>query len=401
MLEEKQIPILTRRETQYFLSWIEAQLLQESYTQKADHLLRTAAAMHTHFAQLLKTPQSPPHHAEGLVVADGIRRALAGLFAINDGKQLVHIEEFAREKHLYAEIHELQTILHEHVQTLALILLVHDIGKWQTFTFSSPKGSKGEREGFFTHKYRGEKNRQEDAQHYMKLYRAWEASHPNITQAECLAHFYDEYEIQVHYPDHADISAGIEQDILDALGEQLRVPARDIALARFIVREHMSFIEGDDKEDVERLELVTARAHKAGFDAEQATDMLLATVFLDGCIGSLQYEHGQFSANIALVLRMMRAEEQVAPHRRKQRREKMEMLRRATFKQILKKHGLDAESIFALLNIPFGPERGVIMHNIQDCVRYPSVELQVSSHKHELQARIDKARADFDAIRES
>lgn len=397
MWEDFTTPVSQARSGLLFRDWLAQYVLVSSYERKAREYVGIAEVIDSRVSALRTTPQSPPHHAEGPFVMDGVHRALAGLLAIQEGASLLTIEEFLRERHVREEIEELDLVIHEHAASLIVYLLVHDLGKASTLCFDASAGSLGEAEGFAQHKYRA--RREATAAErllYGKLFKSYHALHTTEPIERVCAGFFDAYEIHAHYPEHEKESVAMFVESFDRLCDHFRLRERERDLVRFAVREHIRTSLSIATQDGARAyELLLTRAHKAGFDADDAVDFLLAAVFLDQCVGSLPYSHGVFEPSVSLVLGFLKAEEEVAPHRRLARRARKEEQKERALRYALKEAGLDGTALFSLLQTPFGPERGRLASSVREAVLSGTFQIDHPTHTHEIEKRLKKAHALF------
>jgi len=324
---------------------------------------------------------------------------LSGLHAILDGEDIFSIEEIARMKHDSAEIEELQQTIREHAATLEAYVLLHDVAKPSTIAFNAPKGSGGEREGYRQTTRDWKHASTKEVETYNKLVKKFLASHPEVHSKEQLvASFYDELEITVHYRGHDRMGAGdaflpVRELVCDAL----RLPSRDRALVTWCIRNHIDalsfFSEGPNPD---KYELLLARSDKAGFDADDALDLLLAAVFLDAVVGGAAYRHGEFFVDLNVFTNFLRSEELAKNERREARRARMQATRIAKMKEMLKEAGLHAEDVFTLLGTPFGQERGLVLARLQKALRDQSYVPDFKEQSEEMIKRIRKAQERFD-----
>jgi hypothetical protein len=272
----------------------------ETYEEKAEAFFKEAEEIDSCFSVLRVTPQTPPYHCEGPFVVDGILRAIAGLYAVVDGARLRSIEAFARERHFNEEILGIEDTMREHIASLTVYLLVHDLAKPNVLNLDAPKGSKGEAEGFAQHDYRASPTATEEERAlFGKLLKSFTVSRSTEEKKVVTADFFDRYEIHAHYPGHGKQALVEHREVFERLCDHFRLTPRDRALVEFVVRNHMDAIAPFGKGvDARAYELLMSRAHKAGFDADDAIDFFLSAVFLDACVGSLQYKNGEFSSDV-------------------------------------------------------------------------------------------------------
>ncbi|MFH1711666.1 MAG: hypothetical protein ABH846_00310 [Patescibacteria group bacterium] len=387
------------RETSFFLDWLAKRVLIESNLRKSKETLLEAQRLAPEHKSLETTPQGAPWHAEGAVVARHVERILAGLFAIVDGESLLDIEEFSRHKNLHHEIEELEQIIREHAATLQAFALLHDLGKAVTVSFEAPTDSKGAAEGFFQNKYRRSEQATETERHtYLKLVKAMQVKNPDLNEEEVMAKFYDEYEIIAHFYRHAPISAGQQfAEAREKICDKLRLSARERRLLEFTIRHHIEVIHAFAKRpEPSKFRTYTAKANKAGFDADDALDFMLAALFLDTAVGSLRYEEGIFDVDLRPTVNFLLSEEMLLPQRREQRRSKIELQKTRAFKQMLNDSGLEPEEVFKVLGTPFTAERGKIMQEIYQLIVDPDQPIDFGAQTDYLLPKINKARSAFD-----
>jgi hypothetical protein len=385
------------------ISWIEDQ-----YTDTRLKSVRTflsEATIHEFGISLFaRTPQSAPYHTEGPFLQQHIERMLTVLFAIEDGESLLAIEELAAKKEWHTQIEGLEHCLQEHAATMRAYCLLHDLAKTDVFTIAAPEGSKGMNVGF---SLISQKMSQRDRERQRDLYQKY-VQHFSIEQQldvskELAARFYDAYELRVHYPKHAQVGGSAEyKESYHAIGEWLRMREQDIDVLRWLTRQHIDVIAAfQSGPDVHAYEVFAGRAEKAGLDVHEAMELLLATVFLDACMGSLRYEHGRFSVELNIVFHFFESERQVAPRRLERRTQKAEKKKKRAFKNLLQESDLLGNAVFSLLEIPFGPERGAVMEQIHAYVRGDIDRMSDQYRSEELLFRLKRARAAFDAQKRS
>ncbi|MFH1631807.1 MAG: hypothetical protein ABIA47_02145 [bacterium] len=382
-------------DTMPFLAWLDTFVLTSDNLRLASEELERAEKKAPALKAYRTTPQSAEWHSEGWSVDSHIIRIIAGLMAVENGASLIQIDEFARHKHLKPEIDEIEQTIRENAATLMAFALVHDIGKPVTIWFDAPAGSKGDAEGFSQGR-RGKRRHatQESMAKFLKLAKAFQTKRADLSNTDLCAKFYDEYEIKAHYSDHARIGAS-DQFLAtrEAVGEVYRLMQRDRRMLTWIVRHHMDailfFREGPDRS---RFDLLRARAHKAGFDADDALDLQLAALFLDATVGSLHYHEGVFSADFRPVMNFLLSEEMAAPERRKNRRAEAELRRKKRIKELLASAGLSADEVFDVLKIPFGPGRAGVMEQVIELALDPTLKIDFGEHTLEMTRHIQQAQ---------
>lgn len=383
------------RKTLPFLDWMKTHVLTSERLRAAEAIIDSAEREAPEIRRFRHTPETPPWHVEGSTVWHHIRRALAGVLAVTDGADLLEIEEFAREKDLAGEIAEMQRVIRENSGSMITFVLVHDIAKPDVLQLEAPEGSKGAREGFLSHKYRESKTAREDErQYYLKLFRSFEERHhlPEIDRVA--AAFFDEYEIRSHYYGHDVVGASEKyQSVRETIGGMFHLSADDLVLIQLAVKYHIDFLmrfnEGVNPNGVE---LMTQRANRAGIDADDFLDLLLAFTFFDTTVGSYGYENGEFFGRTQEVVTYLRSEFEAMPHRRARREETQDHARRKRRKAALAAAGLSGDAVFQLLGTPFGPERAAVMHDVNQLVDDAEAEVDFGRHRKELLRRAAVAR---------
>ena len=380
-----------------FTDWLDRYVQVGVFVEEAQKQFRANTRYVSILRDLEVTPQSPPYHAEGPFVSDGVIRALAGLLAVLDEASLLCIEELVRERHLLEEIRDLERIIKEHAASLSVYIFMHDIAKPRTLVLDTPKGSRGEAEGFSVHD--ANKNRvssPRERELYSKLFRAHEARQ-SLDKKFSVASFFDTYEIHAHYPNHGKKGLEVAGAHFDMLSDQFRLRPRERELVAFAILNHMEAIERFGKKDNKiAFEKLISKSHKAGLDANNVFDFMLAAVFFDACVGSLPYIEGRFEPSVELVLRMLRAQDDFAPSRRVARRKRIEEQEELFLRDVLRRTGLDGDSVFALVQMPFGSKRGKVLQAIRFAVTHPRRDVKLPIASHELMVRIEKARKLFD-----
>ncbi len=383
--------------TYSILDWMNERVLTEKNILSADDAWLSAAQKFPDLKGLNSVPQSPPWHSEGAIVSDHVKRMLATLFALSDNVSLLEIEELKREKNFADDILHLQLIMKEKAASLYAFCLLHDIGKVETATFEAHRHSEGAGLSLFQHKHRKhEKMSSGERDLFLKLFRGMHAKYPHAAVHEVMGAFYDKYEIEVHYPNHAAISSSRESaDLRRGVGEWLRLSERDIELVNFLIKYHVDAIEFFQNPSATKMQVMIDRAHRAGFDAGDAMDLMACVLFLDVVCGSVHYEHGEHSSDYHVFLSFLRSEDLLMAKHRQVRKDRIQQQEQAAFKDILHKHNLSSDEIFQELQIPFGPERASFIERVHSLIRGPhkAIDPDLSA----LESRIHHARKEWHA----
>ena len=371
--------------TVYFLDWMHDRVLQPEIEQRVGKLFERLVKTASPLGRLKTTPQSPPFHAEGDMVADHVKRILCGLDAFERGASLATVEEFAREKDYVLEFMELENTLLSQADLLSVYAVCHDVAKADALFFEALPGSKGEAEGFVSRPSR--LATEPELIRYDKLRRAHEAS--GSAQS-----FFETYGIIVHYPEHgrrgaSDEYATTREAVLDALD----VSPSKAKLFTELIRCHMEVIQGFSKgPDPVKYTALAAIAERAGLNTPVFLDLLPATVFLDSVLGSLVYVNGTYSADIHILLNLFRSEREARPERHAAREEALRRGRKTALRDVLKQAKIDADTVFELLKTPYGPVRGEVMAKVHELIRDPDRRADFGEHTDELKRRARVAK---------
>ncbi len=393
--------IKRKKETKFFSEWMKSVVLIPEHIQSAENAWIDAKLLVPKLMELERTPQSAPHHADGPTVDVHVKRILAAVFAFASGASLTDIEEFKREKTLFSDIKHLDLVLKEQVATMQAFALLHDIAKPDTVHFFASKDSDGAAKTLFQHEKRLQSHATtEEKQLYLKLFRGIEARYPLYPREQVMAAFYDKYEVQVKYPRHAEL--GVSDRFLqarEAIAEHLHLSVRSREILHFLILHHIHVIEFVmDGANPGNIDILTRKAHKAGFDAGSILDLQVCVLFLDAIVGGITYRNGEFLHQTDLLVHFLQSEEQADAEHRIKRREIIREKEEEDFKRILKQTGLTSEEIFSRMDIPFGPKRGEIVEKIHDLIRFPSKQIDFGAHTSDMEKRIHSARQYFDAI---
>lgn len=335
--------------------------------------------------RLRTTPQTPPFHAEGEVVADHVKRMLMILDAVAQGATLAVIEECARERDYLLEFHALEQSLKTHAAFLAAYAVCHDLAKADTARFDALPGSLGASEGFTSRTT--EPASEGELARYDKLRRAYAASGSSQLMS-------DKYGIVVHCEHHArqgasDAYASTREAVLNELG----VPLSQAKLLTELIRGHMDVISTlSQGPDPVKYKAWAAIAERAGLHLPVYLEMLPATLCLDAVLGSLLYKQGAYMVQIELLLHLFASERQAFPERHAAREEALRRGRKQAVVETLQEAGIDADSVFALLKTPLGPVRGQIMRQIHELIHNPRERHDFGEHTDDLRQRAARAR---------
>lgn len=367
-------------ETAYFLDWLNERVLTTETRVRAGKLFARLAAAASPLTRLQTTPQTPPYHAEGDFVADHVKRILSGLDALEHGESLAEVEEFAREKDYLLEFYDLEQTLKTQSAWLVAYAVCHDLAKAESLWFEAAPGSKGEAEGFVS-KTPHEATAPEKVR-YDKLKRAHEVAGSSLS-------FYADYQIVVHYSDHARRAASDEYaSTREAVLNELDVPLSKAKLLTELIRCHMEVIHGFKQgPDPVKYRALAAVAERIGLNVAVFLDLLPACLFLDAVLGSLVYEEGEPKADLHLLLNLFKSEREVMPARHAAREQALKRGRKAALNEALALAKIDANSVFELLKTPYGPVRGEVMARVHHLIRDPNSPADFGEQTEELRQR--------------
>jgi|GEM_PF-1741263 len=373
-------------------------VLRSEHAKEAKRIIDETSAMIPELGELRMTAQTPPHHAEGARIEAHLVRMLAVLLSITERKNLFFIEEIAREKEYALEVRALVETLVLHKDFFIAYSIAHDLGKVPCLRFDASDGKMGALEGFTLHSERMSEIASESERHrFDKLFRAFEAGHPELHGPKLVASFYEYSGIQAHYKGHDRLGAGVDlskarEDVLRAF----HLPLSNAKILSELIRLHMDIIcTFEQGSDVLHYQAFGAIALKAGLNKDLFFDLALGAMFLDGIIGSLHYENGTFDHPIEALFNFFRAEREVAPERHELRLQAEHREKKAQVKALLDAGGLSPEAVFDLLSTPIGPIRGEVMRQIYELVHEPSLSIDFGSQTEEIRSRARKTQALF------
>lgn len=342
---------------------------------RAEKRLKKIAADEPLIADLLRTPQSPRHHAEGPFVSDHVRMMLAALYGILEEKlHLIDIEEFRRLKGYEGEIDELEETLKENAAFFETFALVHDAAKWATVFFTANPGTRGSTLGFTMDRSMhwedvGASERAKMRNRYLELYGECARLHPREPSNLVQAQFFAAYGIDVHYPghDHA-ISSPVYLDLLKRLSRSARLTDRDTALLEDMIVHHLDPIQDFDAVRPERIDRYVRLAQKHGFDLDDYLDVLQACVFLDGVCGSKRAGGEGVRHDGTLIVHFFQSEHGFAPWKRAAKAEQRALEEKRERNRLFRVVGLDGVALMELLNMQSSPEFGTVLKRIHAAV---------------------------------
>jgi hypothetical protein len=341
----------------------------------ADDRLHQAAQAEPLFAEALRTPQSPTHHAEGPFLRDHIRAMLIALEALVEEKMhVIDIEEFRVMKGYEGEIEELEEMIKEQAALFETYALCHDIGKWPTAVFHATQSSEGERLGFSIEKNGGthplaSPERAKMRSKYLALFDAFAQDHASLHPQEIQQAFHQRYGIRIHYPGHAEvIFQPLYRDLLARVGEARGVPPKGIQLLDDLIGQHMDPVKEFGTLCPLCIKKYVYLAQERGYDADDYIDLLQGCLFLDTVCGSARLKEGKPRFDPTSLVNFFQSEAAFNPARaQKKRRMNMEEEKQRRNK-IFREVGLDGESLLSLLAMQPGPLFGKALAQIHEAI---------------------------------
>ena len=374
----------TPPQAEYFLDWLDREVLTQERTQAAHRLFAEVIKHASPVERLRYTPQTPPYHAEGPMVANHVERMLAGVFAFQAGVTLSQVEEFIRERDFLLEFQDLERLLKEYVPFLSAYAVCHDVGKADTLILASRAGSRGSGEGFHPGERDTRPTTEAEVIRYDKLLRA---------HGDGMA-FFDAYQIEAHYPGHARVSAGdMYATTREAVLDFFQLAPSHAKLLTELTRLHMDVILAFQRgPSADKYLAFGAIAERLGLNRSLFYDLLAACLFLDAVLGSLGYENGVHKADLELVLNLFKAEREAQPERHAAREESLRRGRKTALREALAEAGLAPEDVFELLQTPYGPARGRIMERVYALLRDPEAREDFGACTEEVRRRAEIVR---------
>lgn len=364
-----------RKPTEYLDDAVARVAFDAALMARAEATLAAEAKLEPLVADARRTPQTPPHHAEGPFLEDHLRLMLATLYAVLDDRlHLLGIEEFARLKGYGGEVEEVEETIKENAALFEAFALCHDAAKWSLVYFDAPEGSRGRAEGFseetWAHRHDvGSAERAKFRAQFLKLYDAFVVAHPGLSPTDAQAQFYLAYGIEAHYAGHGRaIHAPTYRALLDRVASRRSLAPRDADLLETLVAHHLDPLDDFASPSPNAVLRYHALADKHGYDADDLIDLLQGCLFLDTVCGSRRQKAGASAHEADALVNFLRSEHDFAPWRRAEkervREERRKRERNAAFRAV----GLDGVALMGLLKMEPGPKFGETMRRIHEAV---------------------------------
>jgi len=343
---------------------------------RAEATLHGAAAQEPLIAESLRTPQSPKYHSEGPFVEDHLRTILSTLYAILDGKlHLIDIEELCRMKGFSGEIEELEEVIKENVAFFEAFALTHDVAKWATIFFVSPKGSKGNALGFHMdssmHRDKiAHSERIKLREKYYNLYSVFSIEHSALTPAQIEVKFNQEFHIRIGYPGHdTAIHRPIYRDLVSRVAEAHGLTDRDTAILADVIAHHLRPIEEFDEVNASAIRKYIKFCQRRGYDANNYINLLKAAFFLDAICGSLRWDekNGHWH-EVDGIVNFIQSQHIFDPSIREAKEIAREEVKKKKINSAFRAAALDGVSLMELLGMDPGPKLGIRLREIQTAI---------------------------------
>jgi hypothetical protein len=350
-------------------------LMQWMHDVFADTEVRGAAELKRHHAEehlpyfkdALIMPITAPRHVEGRMLESHVDRMLLALSAIESGKSLFEIEEFAEKKELKVDYQHTAETLLEHTATVSAAALYIVACHYGPIRFHASSISKGAKEGLFQHAYSKDHASVQDIALYQKLVKGMEASVGESSEGEVMARMYEQYGVLIEY-------VGISQRIRLQFAESAsffddeRLSERSKVLALWLAKNHslaLSYLKNNTES---LIPVLTARAHEDGLDAKDAIDLMGALILVKDVFGRLEYQDGRIISPMYLLERLYAFENDIL----ERKKEKLELAAQRTRKRVktmLEAEGLTVKGILESLDIA-RRDRAEAAQEIYDIVLY-------------------------------
>jgi len=368
--------ISSERESRYLDDCLRDIELNRVLRERAEATLRALSIVEPVFADSLRAPQSPNHHAEGPFLADHLRLALMSLYAILDGGlRVLDIEEFRRMRGYEGEWQELEETIRGHAATFETFILCHDAAKWTDIFFTAPHGTRGFELGFrqsmdLLWDDAGFTERAQARRKYLDLYVAFAKEHSNETDRQIQKEFFSAYGIKIRNAGHEKaIHSPVYRGLLERTASARRIPDQDRDFLETLISHHMDPLpDFGRKMDSSRMDRYAVTASHHGYDADDFIDFLQAGVFLDMVCGNIRPSFHGYWHDPTVLINFFRSEHDHSPWKREQKQKKCDEEERRHRQKLYREVGLDGVAILELLGMEPGPTFGTLLKQIHDAV---------------------------------
>lgn len=357
-----------KTETEFLNDAVDRVSFDPALRREAERVLREEAAREPLIQDALRTPQSPPHHAEGPLLEDHLRLMLQTLAAVREDRlHLTGIEELARLGGYEGEVEEIEETIKENAALYETFVLVHDAAKWPLVYFDAPEGSSGRALGFAEETWAhredvGGARRASVRAEYLRLLDAFVTSHPEMSRRDVAAAFYDEHRVEAHYAGHdRAVHAATYRGLLERVAAVRDLAARDVDLLETLIAHYLDPIRDFARHAPQTVLRYHALAAKHGYDADDFVDLLQGCLFLDTVVGSRPHD-------ASVLTNFLRSEHDFAPWRRAEKERVREQAKARARNAVFRATGLDGVALMDLLGMEPGPAFGRALREIQEAV---------------------------------
>lgn len=348
----------------------------ETLRNQANATIRSLASIEPVFADSLRMPQSPNHHAEGPFLEDHLRMTLVSLYAILSGKlHVLEIEEFKRMHGYEGEFQEMEDIIKEHAASFETFVLCHDAAKWSNIFFIASPGTRGFDLGFHQHAnlFWDDARFAEQAKArktYLELFDAFAKEHANESGRRIQEEFYDVYRIRVRNAGHDKaIHSPVYRGLLARVALARHVSDHEIELLETLIAHHMDPLVDFGKElNPSSTSRYIAIANRHNIDADDFIDFLQACAFLDMVCGNIHPNRHGYWHDPTVVINFFRSEHDFAPWKRQEKEELREDERCRARQRMYRETGLDGVALLDLLGMEPGPAFGSLLKRIHEAI---------------------------------
>ena len=344
--------------------------------ERADATIRALSSAEPVFADSMRTPQSPNHHAEGPFMESHIRLMLMSLYAILNGDlSILGIEEFRRMRGYEGEWQELEETIRGNAATFEVFALCHDAAKWSNIFFAAMPGTRGFELGFHQSMDllwddAGFAERARARQAYLDLYGAFAREHSNETDSQIQKEFFEAYGIKVRNAGHEKaIHSPVYRGLLQRSALARRLPDQSVDLLETMISHHMDPLPDFGREvNARRMDRYLAVANHHGYDADDFIDLLQAGVFLDMVCGNIRPSSHGYWHDPTVIINFFQSEHDFAPWKREEKQKRREEAARRLRQRAYREVGLDGVALLGLLGMEPGPAFGRLMKQIHEAI---------------------------------
>lgn len=344
--------------------------------ERAETTLHAVAAQEPLFAEALQTPQSPKYHAEGPVLKDHLRLILSVLYGIVEGKvHLLDIEEFRRMKGFEGEIEEMELLIKEYAAFFESFAIAHDVAKWSTVFFVSPKETKGYELGFHMDDVMHredilETERAKMRVRYAQLFQSFSEEHKTLSPKQLQIAFTKEFGIRIGYPGHdTAVHRPIFRQFVERVSHAHDLTEHDESMLLDMIAHHLRPITEFKEQNTRAIEKYQKFCKRRVYDFDLYINLLQAAFFLDVVCGSVRYDSvNGYSNEFTGIKNFLESEHLIAPERREEKEKIRQREKVAEQNRRFRAVKLDGIALMDLLEMDAGPQFGKVFQRIQQAI---------------------------------